>query len=107
MYQRFLQTAARNALAAGDIQIYKRAFDLAVANLGSVQAVRNLKMPTPEALSWEMKTPLAFALHMAELCLGLWLVEWAKDNPTQTSAITWEYWPEFSRAVFERHAFGL
>jgi hypothetical protein len=50
-------------------------------------------------LATKLRTPLAFALDMKELCIGLWLAEWALEHKEQIAAITWDYFPMLSQAV--------
>jgi hypothetical protein len=99
VYQRFLWNAARNALAAGDITIYERAFRMAAQNLGSEAGVRNLQLPTPQMLARRMSLPLAFALDMKDFCTGLWLAEWALEHPDQIPAISWNHFSELSQTI--------
>ncbi len=99
MYQKFLQNAARNALAAGDIKIYERAWAMCVGNLGSEQAVRNLMLPTPKMLSQMLGEPLIWQLDMEQVCMGLWIGEFALENPAQALGITWEYFPELAETI--------
>ena len=99
MYQRFLWNAARNALAANDISIYERAFNLAKENLNGEQSVRNLQLPTPKMLARKLRNPLAFTFNMQQLCIGLWLAEWAFEHKDQLASITWDYFPALSRTI--------
>ena len=105
MYQQFLQNAARNALAANDLGIYERAFQSTAHSLGGEQSARNLQVPTPKMLARKLGQPLVWALDMQEFCLGLWLAEWALDNPKDAPRITWQYWPKFSQQIAQEMLF--
>lgn len=102
MYQRFLWNAARNALAAGDITIYDRAYRLAAANLNGEQSVRNLGVPSPKMLARLLGQPLVWSLDIAAVCTGLWIAEWALEHPEQAAGITWDYWPELSQRIAQQ-----
>ena len=90
MYLEFLTNAATNAIAAKDIKVYARAWDLAVANLGSEQAVKNNMAPSPNMLAPETPNGMDVVM-MPDVMSGLWIAEYCLENNVPASAVTWDY----------------
>ena len=99
MIRDFMLNAMRNALAANDLSIYDRAFQMLAGNLGSEQAVRNLQLPTPKMLGRMLKVPLAFTFDISELATGMYIAEWALEHPDQAGGITWNYFSPLAQSV--------
>ena len=99
MFKQFLVNAARNAILAGDIKIYERAFNMLNENLNGEQSVRNLGLPTPKRLETAI-TNFAFkALDLSDVLTGLWLREYFEEHPDQISNFTAEYFSQTAVAI--------